>query len=532
MSRRHSAPIDPDPAIAAALETLDADELRVFMHDMLRRLDSTTRGQIVDRLLDRVARGGSGWTPPAPADSTVVAIEEFATGAANYGQADPDEVDGYLRDGSTAFLARDYRSARRIFAALLGPLTACEIDLGQHEMIDEVLSVDVNACSAQYVVSAYMTAAPADRARVVLSTIDEVQGIAFFREPLRDLEAAAVEALPGLDAFLPMWQASLNDRLEHGSVGWRGEESRWLREVVGRLEGGDGLASLARSTGHEDDLRAWCRLLEGAGDWSAALAAFEEAAEITADVPHNCAGFLDGAARAAQQLGRTDVAARLEAAWRRAPEMLRLRRWLGMANTTRDLKDLATRALRSCPDASHRQSGLLLVLIGDFESAAGLLATAPGLGWSGWEHPGHLLFPLFVQLLAREGSRSPEEVEATRQLWLESHERVRLTTVDDKLRVRAPEIGGLLARAGIGGTRDARDRRILLEAMRLAAEARVAGVTGNARRRHYGHAAQLVADCAAIEATDEARAWVEQLMSDYRRYPALQREFAARVGRG
>jgi len=68
--------------------------------------------------------------------------------------------------------------------------------------------------------------------------------------------------------------------------------------------------------------------------------------------------------------------------------------------------------------------------------------------------------------------------------------------------------------------------------MRLAAEARVAGVTGNARRRHYGHAAQLVADCAAIEATDEARAWVEQLMSDYRRYPALQREFAARVGRG
>jgi len=30
----------------------------------------------------------------------------------------------------------------------------------------------------------------------------------------------------------------------------------------------------------------------------------------------------------------------------------------------------------------------------DFEAAAKLLASAPGLGWSDGEHPGHLLFPI------------------------------------------------------------------------------------------------------------------------------------------
>jgi len=45
-------------------------------------------------------------------------------------------------------------TARRIFEALLRAIGDAEIDLGQDEMIDEVLATDVAACAAPSVVSA------------------------------------------------------------------------------------------------------------------------------------------------------------------------------------------------------------------------------------------------------------------------------------------------------------------------------------------------------------------------------------------
>jgi hypothetical protein len=79
--------------------------------------------------------------------------------------------------------------------------------------------------------------------------------------------------------------------------------------------------------------------------------------------------------------------------------MLRLRRWLGSALGKATIRRRAAEALAECPKHAHRQRACLHVLHGDFGAAAKLLASAPGLGWSHSEHPGHLLFHVFRRLL-------------------------------------------------------------------------------------------------------------------------------------
>jgi hypothetical protein len=68
-------------------------------------------------------------------------------------------------------------------------------------------------------------------------------------------------------------------------------------------------------------------------------------------------------------------------------------------------------------------------------------------------------------------------------------------------------------------------RKAVLEAMRKAAEKRLAGVAENKRRRHYGHAALLVGACSAVDPDSAAADWVAAVRAMYSRYPALQREF-------
>ncbi|MDD5309912.1 MAG: hypothetical protein PHU25_21555 [Deltaproteobacteria bacterium] len=83
--------------------------------------------------------------------------------------------------------------------------------------------------------------------------------------------------------------------------------------------------------------------------------------------------------------------------------MLRLRRWLGTAGSKGAIKECAAEALAACLKEALRQRAFLHVLGGEFETAAELLASAPGLGWSGEDHPGHLLFAVFAKLLNDQG---------------------------------------------------------------------------------------------------------------------------------
>ena len=95
-------------------------------------------------------------------------------------------------------------------------------------------------------------------------------------------------------------------------------------------------------------------------------------------------------------------------------------------------------------------------------------------------------------------------------------------------RLRGPGVSEILAVAGLQGPISGQARSVVLAAMRNAAEKRVEGVTKKQRRRCYGHAALLVAACAALDSTPAAGQWVAGLRSRYSRYPALQRELTAR----
>ncbi len=527
-------PTTPEPArndVDAALAALSADALREVVREILLELDDKTKSSVINSLIQRVARGGSGWAPAALSDDEVDEALAFAKAAERIGQADPAEVDEHLRRASGAFLRRDYCAAHRIFGAMLRPIGDGEIDLGQHELVDEVLGADTTECAAQYVVSTYMLSPPAERAAAVRAAIAEVQEVGHFWEPIRELERVAVESLPGLEDFLPQWRALIAQKpAGERNRDWDTEEDRWLREVVQRMDGSDGLAKIARTTKRADDLRAWCRSLVDAGDWKAALPAFEEAAGIVADKDYARGELLDGAALAAQSLGRKDLSAWLERAWRAGPSTLRLRRWLGSAASKAALRKRASEALEACPKHADRQRAFLQVLRGEFEPAAKLLAAASGLGWSNGEHPGHLLFPLFTRLLGGKKKATSPRTELMVHRGMDIEELEAMTVDEDEPRLAAPDVDQLLEQAGIVSIPTPEARSAVVAGMRKAAESRLAGVTEQKRRRHYGHAADLVGACVSCAPSTDTARWVAALRAEHKRFPALRAELDRALG--
>lgn len=516
---KRAKPADLDEALA----TMSAEALREVVHDVLLELDDRAHARVVASLMARAARTGSGWAPAAVSDEQLAEVLAFVKAAKRVGQADPSEVDEYLRRGSAAFLRKDYAAAHRIFGALLLPIGDGDIDLGQHELLDEVLGADVAECAAQYVVSAYMIAPIAERAPAVRAAIDEVQGIEHFWEPLREMERVAVEPLPDLPDFLARWRALIASQpAGKRTTDWDTREDRWLREVVKRLEGAEGLAKVARATKRADDLRAWCGSLVDAGDWKAALKAFDEAAELVTNNDYARGELLDGAALAAQHLGRKALPAHLERAWRASPSMPRLLRWLGSSTNKAALGKRVAEALAACPKAAARQRALLYVLTRDFASAAKLLASAAGLGWSNGEHPGHLLFPLFAHLLGGPRRPTRKDMNPISRRGMDLDEVEAMTVEPHEPRLVTPEVDALLALAGVERIADPASRATVLSAMKEAAASRTAGVTEQKRRRHYGHAAELVSICVACDEKGDTARWAASLRADYRRFPALR----------
>lgn len=233
------------------------------------------------------------------------------------------------------------------------------------------------------------------------------------------------------------------------------------------------------------------------------------------------------------------MARRLETAWRGAPSLPRLLRWLTSGgHTFATLRSKAKKALTRCPKNAGRQLELLRVLVGDLGAAADLLSKAPGLGWSSEDHPGHLAFPLFAVLLAngttgRVSDALLAELEST---GLDPVEPFADDHAETKPKLATPSIVGLIqdVRPGVKTT-DA-DRDVLIDAMRIAAERRVEGILGNSRRRHYGHAALLVASCLAFapkRREAELSKWAADLRQQYRRRHAFREELTrACVGLG
>ncbi|MCA9558224.1 MAG: hypothetical protein KC583_06600 [Myxococcales bacterium] len=535
MSRRRAktepgAQCDGHDELDADLAALDAEGLRDVVRTLLPGLDDGSRRRALTEVARRAGRGDA---VAGSSEAIAAEVEAFAAEARRAGYAEPVEVDIRLGAATEAFAARDYASAFRIYRALLVPISAADIDLGQDELVDEVLVADVDACARQFVVAMYMTSSAQRRAKAVLAAIREVEGVGLFDAPLEALDRTAVEALPDFDDFVADWRALVEMQVAEVAGRGRGRwEQAWLREAVARVEGPAGLGELARGTRRVEDLRAWCDACEDAADWAATRAAFEEAAALVEHPAHTSAAFLDGAAGAAIRLGADDVDAALERAWRRAPTLGRLRRWLGAVGSRPDLVQRAGVALASLPTAAERQRALLLLLRGEYASVARLVADAAGQGWAEPSHPGPLVFPIFVRLLAPP-ERSAQYARALGPMGgFDLSMDIETFMASDVHALETPDVDALLARAEVGRPADAEMRAIMLDALRTAAEKRVEGVAAGKRRRHHGQAASLVVVCAAVDDRPDAMAWCRRVEADFgRSYPALKRAFveAARV---
>lgn len=531
MSYRKQPEHDPSPyddsEVNRAIDAMTAGELRALLRIMRDRLEYEPLVELEGTLIAHAARGSAGWKPTGPPPTILDEVGEFVTAARRIGHADPEEVDYFLWQSRNAFLAGDSEVARTIIDTLIPPIVECEIDLGQHEMLDEVLTADLQECSAQYLASVYITSSGKDRPAALRAAIDVVDPITWVHAPIEQMETVSATPLPDLDDFLPRWIVLLE--AETGVVGERERSSaRWLREAVKRFEGVSGLERIARKTKQPEMLLAWCRAVVETDDWEQALRAYEDAARLTAG-PLWRGDFLDGVALAARQLGRDDFTQRLIEAWCGSPSLERLLRWLGEGDPSADeICRRAGEAFSVYPTNNKRQQGLLKILNGELQIAAELLAGTPGLGWSAFDHPGHLLFTAFAALLA-EGKRTG----LSTRLLAELDDRVRdpysLSRFDDnKPRLETPSLAALIAKVRPAMEIDATERRTILEAMKTAATNRVEGVLDRKRRRVYGHAATLVLCCLELAPAagmqEEVARWVEDLRGEYRRFRAFQKE--------
>jgi len=508
---------------------MSAPELRAAVRAVLDDLDEDVRASVVDTLIGRATKASSGWRPARPSQRIVEEAKSFAEAARHVGHAGPDDVTDHLRRATKTFLAGDHASARAVFEAILPPIASVDIDLGQHELVEEVLGVDARTCVAQYATSVYTTTSLRDRADAILRALEQVEGVGTLSSPIKDMEDVSAGTLPDLTAFLPLWVKRLH-RFRPPKDEWETEHERWLREAVFRADGVDGLKRIARKTKRPRACLAWCEALADQGDWMAALNACNAAARMVRQ-SHWRGQLLDGAALAAQELGRPDLGERLEAAWRAAPTMSRLLRWLAVdGHEYERIRSKAAKSLALCPTTAARQIGLLRVLVGDVTGAAAVLAKSPGLGWSNPDHPGHALFPFLALLLSNGtiGGALVTELEATGRDPLESfampeeeHKpRAKLTT---------PSMVALIQRALPGIALTDADRDATIDAMRIAAEKRTEGILGNSRRQHYGHAALLVVSCVAFapkKRAAESLRWATDLRQQYRRRHAFREELA------
>jgi hypothetical protein len=359
--------------------------------------------------------------------------------------------------------------------------------------------------------------------------LEKVEGLAYLVEPIAAMERVATAPLPDVSEFLPRWVEQL-DGNQTSDGEWESAHDHRLREAVERSEGVAGLERLARRTKRPTVLREWCTALMNRAQWADALRACDDAATLVKS-PHWRGEFLDDSALAAQQLGRDDVTDRLEAAWRGAPSLARLLRWLGAGSPGAALlKKRAVAASKRCPTESPLVRGVLQLLVGDVQDAAALLAAAPGLGWCRNGHPGHVLFASLAWILAGAPDDTLRAVVAaviqrppqtTEILDVELGDAAR---ADDPPRLATPALVRLLQDAK--PTVSTETRAAVVRALRAAATARASGVLREKRRRHYDHAALLVACCVEIEASGgsakSGTRWAAALQQRTSRYPAFQ----------
>lgn len=536
MKRARQHPTTAKSDFDAALEFLEADALRLLVRNLALDLDTAARDELSDLVLERAAR--SGWRPGRDAGVAIRAAA-FAKTATKTGFADPEGVDRHLRSADRAFFACDYETARGAYQPLFEMLGRGDVDLGQHELYEDVLTVGLHASATRFLAATVVVSDPSARVDALRAALQSVRDVARFHTPLREIERVLDGKLPDESAFLRGWASKLERSLEppHATEWWDREEEVWLREVLERIEGPAGLARVARKMATPSAYRAWCHSLYRRRDWQAALAAFTlSASKFDAE---EAGGFLDGAVRSARRLGQDDTTL-LQEAWRASPTVARLLRYLDSGSVSGDsLRRRVRRARSGCPKTLTSAIGLLELLAGEIAAAANILERAPGLGWSRPEHPGPVLFSAFVRLLRVTapgfvGAQIAAVIETERtgdsfrglgpQDFPEDPLERELL---DELPI--PAEATILDRSAL--SLSAAHRTRISNSLRTAAQARTEAALANARRSDYAHAASLVACVAEIESSagrsSEAKAWLAAIEKRANRHRAYRAELRA-----
>ncbi len=537
---------DPAAEFDSALEVLDGEQLRGILRDALAALDERPRARLMDTVVARAARRGSGWKLSRARRD----VERFVEAARVAGAADPSQVDDLLRQASRAFLTGDVSTARAVFRDLLTPIANGDIDLGQFDMLEDVLTVDLEISAAQYVVSVYLTTPPRQRPAAVFAALDEMAAVAPLDQPVAAMERHATEPLAEFERFQPQWLRFV-ERHARSRSAWESPWSGpavWAREAAVRLEGTAGLERLAKSVRHPEAYDAWCAALVDDARWEEAQRAFTTAAAHAGTDTIWRGEFLDGAALAAQEVAAKPMAGVLEAAWRGAPCAARLAGWLGADGPSpTTIRKRARAALRGRPRPAGRQLALLHIVTGRLRAAAARLTRAPGLGWSAEDHPGHVTFPAVATLLAASGRRrlsaplhnalQEAPYRGRPDSWWEDGDPFEDSSGGPET-ARVPARPRLRRATAMEIVEDmspvlhvpAGDRAAVLRGMRAAASKRVEAILDGKHRRHYAHAAALIAASVAVapaagreEAATTDR-WAEELRTRYARFTAFQAE--------
>jgi hypothetical protein len=177
--------------------------------DALGRLDDGPRGELEDLLVQHAVRGTPGWRPTSPSPQLVEDARSFIMAARRVGRADPSDVDDYVRRALTASLAGDRASAYTAFETIFPPICQADIDLGQSELVEDVVSVDLHECVRHFIACAYVTTPLDARADAIIRAIEAASGLPYLLDPIADIERVLGGNPPDLDVFIPLWVARL-----------------------------------------------------------------------------------------------------------------------------------------------------------------------------------------------------------------------------------------------------------------------------------------------------------------------------------
>ena len=134
-ARRRKPAEDRD--LDEALDAMTAPEFRAAVRAVLDGLDEGVKASLADRVIAGATKATSGRRPTRSSQRIVEEAQSFAESARHIGHADPDDVTEHLRRATKAFLAGDHANARAVFEAILPPIASVDIDLGQHELVEE-----------------------------------------------------------------------------------------------------------------------------------------------------------------------------------------------------------------------------------------------------------------------------------------------------------------------------------------------------------------------------------------------------------